>query len=158
MAPRGNLLSSARYPMHRLLFRSSAILVAVGLATIVVRGQTSLRLASRPNTVVWGELAIDRPAALEIRSGDTVVIDTISHQGSTQDEDPVTFLGKLGVARGEMLQDVLDFWASRPSRVRARAAPPPAASAPLCEPLAAPARGNMRLTRLAGLSKLGRSS
>jgi acetamidase/formamidase len=100
--------------MHR---RASIVLVLVAF-TVTATAQSPKRLASRPNTVVWGEFPIDRPPALEARSGDTVIIDTLSHQGATQDEDPVTFLGKLGVKRDEILQDVLDFWASRSSRPR----------------------------------------
>jgi acetamidase/formamidase len=55
---------------------------------------------------------------LTIRSGETVEVDTISHHGSTQDEDPVTFMARYGVAPGEILPDVRDFWASRPTRPR----------------------------------------
>jgi acetamidase/formamidase len=76
------------------------------------------RLPSRPETVVWGEIPIDRPPVLTIASGDTVAVDTLSHSGATQDEDPVTFLGARGVARGEVLQDAIDFWKSRPGRPR----------------------------------------
>jgi acetamidase/formamidase len=47
-----------------------------------------------------------------------VRIDTISHHGSTQAEDPVAFLGSFGVKPDEILQDVRDFWASRPGRPR----------------------------------------
>ena len=35
-----------------------------------------------------------------------------------QDEDPVTFLGKLGVQPNEVLPDAIDFWKSRPGRPR----------------------------------------
>ncbi len=55
---------------------------------------------------------------LTIRSGETVAIDTLSHQGAVQDEDPVTFLGKLGVRPNEVLPDAIDFWKSRPGRPR----------------------------------------
>ena len=41
-----------------------------------------------------------------------------SYQGATQDVDPVEFLGKLGVPRGEILQDAIDFWRSRAGRPR----------------------------------------
>src|SRR6188474_1792934 len=74
------------------------------------------RVPSRPETVIWGEIPIDRPAVVTINSGDTVVIDTLSHQGSTQDVEPVEFLTKLGAAKGEVLQDAIDFWKSRPGR------------------------------------------
>jgi acetamidase/formamidase len=73
---------------------------------------------SRPETTVWGEFPIDRPPALTVRSGDTVTIDTLTHAGSTQQAEPVEFLGELGVKRDEILQDMIDFWKTRPSRPR----------------------------------------
>ena len=76
------------------------------------------RVPARPETVTWGWFPIDRPPVLTIQSGDTVRIDTLSHAGATQDEEPETFLGALGVEPNEILQDVLDFWASRSGRPR----------------------------------------
>jgi acetamidase/formamidase len=73
---------------------------------------------SRPETVVWGELPIDRPPVITVRSGETVTIDTLSHQGAAQDTEPVAFLTALGVKRDEILQDVIDFWNSRDGRPR----------------------------------------
>jgi acetamidase/formamidase len=71
---------------------------------------------SRPETVAWGWIPIDNPPVLTIQSGQTVRIDTISHQGAMHDEDPVTVFGALGVKPEEILQDVNDFWSSRASR------------------------------------------
>jgi acetamidase/formamidase len=68
---------------------------------------------------VFGGLPIDRPPVLSIRSGQTVRIDTLSHQGATNTTlDPVTYLGHFGVKPTEVLQDVQDFWASIPSRAK----------------------------------------
>jgi acetamidase/formamidase len=75
-------------------------------------------LPSRPENVTWGWIPIDARPALTVKSGETVRIDTISHHGSTQDEDPVTFLPKFGVKPEEILPDVRDFWASRRDRPR----------------------------------------
>jgi acetamidase/formamidase len=75
-------------------------------------------LAAKPENVTWGWIPIDAKPALTIKSGETVRMDTISHQGATQAEDPVTFLGKLGVKPEEILRDARDFWASRASRPR----------------------------------------
>jgi acetamidase/formamidase len=75
-------------------------------------------LASRPENLTWGWIPIDKPPVLTIRSGQTVRIDTISHHGSTQEADPVKFLGSFGVKPNEVLQDVRDFWASRKGRPR----------------------------------------
>jgi acetamidase/formamidase len=75
-------------------------------------------LPSRPDNLSWGFIPTDKDSVLTIESGETVRIDTLSHHGSTQDQDPVEFLDNFGVQRNEILDDVIDFWASRPSRPR----------------------------------------
>ena len=75
-------------------------------------------VGSRPETVSWGWYPLDKAPVLTIQSGQTVRIDTLSHAGSTQDEEPVAYLSAMGVPREEMLQDMLDFWASREDRSR----------------------------------------
>ena len=73
---------------------------------------------SRPENLSWGWYPIDKEPVLTVRSGQTVRIDTLSHAGATQNENPVTYLTGLGVPREEILEDVLDFWASRDERPR----------------------------------------
>jgi acetamidase/formamidase len=74
---------------------------------------------ARPENVVWGGFPIDQPPVLTIDSGDIVRIDTISHSGATNGAaDPVTYFGQFGVQPAEVLQDVIDFWDSRPNRVQ----------------------------------------
>ncbi|HXV62472.1 MAG TPA: acetamidase/formamidase family protein [Vicinamibacteria bacterium] len=73
---------------------------------------------SRPENLTWGWYPIDKKPVLTLRSGETVRVDTLSHAGATQDENPVTYLTGLGVPRNEILQDVLDFWSSRDERPR----------------------------------------
>ena len=73
---------------------------------------------STPENVVWGWFPIDREPVLTVRSGDTVRVDTLSHAGATQAEDPERYLGQFGVAPEDVLQDVLDFWESRSGRPR----------------------------------------
>ncbi len=105
----------------KALFTSIAAL-AVGAALLpparaqVVAADHHLR--ATPENVSWGWFPIDKAPILTIASGETVRIDTISHHGSTQDEDPVTFLADFGVAPDEILDDVRTFWASRPDRPR----------------------------------------
>jgi acetamidase/formamidase len=97
--------------------RTSAVtLLVVVSATSAAFGQT--RVPSRPETVVWGEIPIDRPAIATVKSGATVTVDTLSHQGATQDTDPITHLTKLGVRPEDVLKDAIDFWHSRSSRPR----------------------------------------
>jgi amidase len=57
------------------------------------RDSQPAHVPSRPETTVWGEFPIDRTPAVTVQAGDVVRIDTLSHQGATQDEDPVTYLG-----------------------------------------------------------------
>jgi acetamidase/formamidase len=73
---------------------------------------------SRPEMVTWGSFPLDKKPVLTIQSGDTVRIDTLTHAGATQAEDPLVLLPSLGVGRSEILQDVIDFWASREGRPR----------------------------------------
>ena len=54
-----------------------------------------------------------------MQSGETVRVHTLTHVGAGQNEEPVAYLtGRLGIPRDEILQDVLDFWASRDERPR----------------------------------------
>ena len=56
--------------------------------------------AASPETVLWGRLpcAADAPV-LTIADGETVTIDTVSHEGILEDQgrDPVTYFGGHGV-------------------------------------------------------------
>src|ERR1043166_2395132 len=68
-------------------------------------------LRSTPDTVVWGYITADVPAALQIRSGQTVKIDTVSHQGLLGKEDPATFFATAGIPHEQVLQDAIDIHA-----------------------------------------------
>ena len=73
-------------------------------------------LRSTPENVVWGGFPIDRGPILTVESGETVHIDTISHSGATSALPPEDYFGTFGVGASDVLQDVKDFWASRPNR------------------------------------------
>lgn len=75
-------------------------------------------LPSSPEALNWGWFPIDKEPVLRIASGETVRVETLTHVGATQDEHPVEFLTGLGVPREEVLDDVIDFWASREGRPR----------------------------------------
>ena len=79
--------------------------------------------ASRPENIKWGWFPIDAPPVLTLKSGQTVRIDTLSQAGATQEEHPAAFLEPYGVGRDEILQDVLDFWASKADGARERRGP-----------------------------------
>jgi acetamidase/formamidase len=71
-------------------------------------------LASRPETIVWGYITADVPPALTIKSGQTVKIDTVSHQGLLGKEDPVAFFASAGIAKDQVLQDAIDIYKTVP--------------------------------------------
>ena len=114
-------------PYRRFLLAFSIVALAVALAPTQVnldatRTSGSSRghgrhfdwhVQARPENVTWGWLLVDKEPVVRIKSGDTVRIDTISHHGATQNDEPRAFLAPFGVAPEEVLQDVLDFWATR---------------------------------------------
>jgi len=72
-------------------------------------------LTSTPETVRWGWLpnAAATPC-LTVNSGDTVTIDTLSHEGILDDQgrDPVGFLGGYGIKAAEVTRDAKEIAAS----------------------------------------------
>src|SRR5207245_781659 len=58
---------------------------------------------SNSATVVWGYLPAGRPPVLTVRSGQTVKIDTVSHQGLLSGMDPVKFFGAAGISPHQVL-------------------------------------------------------
>lgn len=74
-------------------------------------------LASGPGTVLWGRLPsrADEPV-LTIASGDTVVIDTVSHEGILPDQgqDPAAFFAQHGVPAEAVLDDAIAIAAEAP--------------------------------------------
>ncbi|MXW36115.1 MAG: acetamidase [Acidobacteria bacterium] len=111
-------------PMHahkRSLFAAllAAGMVCVGAGPLHAQeADPDHVVRSTPENVVWGWYPIDRAPVLTIQSGDTVRIDTLSHAGTTQAEEPVEYLGQFGAAPDEVLQDVVDFWRTRADRPR----------------------------------------
>jgi acetamidase/formamidase len=77
---------------------------------------------STPETVVMGELPAGRKPVLTVQSGQTVRIDTISHQGLINGMDPVKFFGAAGIPGNEVLKDAVDVYpmvAKRPKEAGA---------------------------------------
>jgi acetamidase/formamidase len=72
-------------------------------------------LASTPQTVRWGWLPNANPSAcLTVASGETVTIDTVSHEGILPDQDrnPVGFLGNYRVTATDVLRDAKEIASS----------------------------------------------
>jgi acetamidase/formamidase len=79
-----------------------------------VGNKPDVSLRSTPDTVIWGYFSARVPPALRIKSGTTVRIDTMSHQGLVTKDDPVTFFGTAGIKPDEVLQDAKDIYAKVP--------------------------------------------
>jgi acetamidase/formamidase len=62
------------------------------------------------DTVVMGELPANRKPVITVQSGQTVRIDTISHQGLNSGMDPVKFFGTAGIPANEVLKDAMDVY------------------------------------------------
>ncbi|HVB47213.1 MAG TPA: acetamidase/formamidase family protein [Burkholderiales bacterium] len=76
-------------------------------------------LASTPATVRWGWLPTAETApVLTMRTGETVTIDTVSHEGILEDQgrDPLAFFKQFGVAPGSVLRDAVEIAASYAAR------------------------------------------
>src|SRR3954462_12544501 len=87
--------------------------IAAGCAS-VGRPRVDAHLRSTPETVVWGHLPAGRAPVLTVRPGQTVRIDTVSHQGLINGTDPVRFFGAAGIAPGEVLPDAVEIYAKTP--------------------------------------------
>lgn len=67
------------------------------------------RVASTPGNVIWGELfKPDSKPILRVKSGDRIVMQTVSHEGILPDQgDTIAFLTKAGVKKDKILPDQL---------------------------------------------------
>ncbi|WP_430784176.1 acetamidase/formamidase family protein [Actinoplanes sp. G11-F43] len=75
-----------------------------------IRGRHYLR--SRPDQVRWGYVpSTGSTPVLRMRSGETVTVDTVSHEGILEDQgrDPIAWFGARGVKRGDVLTDAVDI-------------------------------------------------
>ncbi|WP_229964722.1 MULTISPECIES: acetamidase/formamidase family protein [unclassified Arthrobacter] len=71
-----------------------------------------LYLASTPEEVLWGYVpAVHATPVARMKSGQTVTIDALSHEGILEDQgrDPLSFFGGHGVAADGVLQDAVDI-------------------------------------------------
>jgi acetamidase/formamidase len=69
------------------------------------------RVACGPETVHWGYLSGAVEPVLRVAPGDTVTIDTLSHEGILPDQgDPETFFGRFGIAKEAVLADLVGVY------------------------------------------------
>jgi acetamidase/formamidase len=78
--------------------------------------QADATLCSTPDTVLWGYIAANLPPALTIKSGQTVQVEALSHQGLTTNQAPVKFFAGYGIRPEEVLPDAIALYdqAKRP--------------------------------------------
>lgn len=90
----------------------SALVAAGAACTQVPRIQYDVgaHVPSTPQTVVWGHLPAGRQPVVRVQSGQTVSIDTVSHQGIINGTDPVKFFGAAGIRPDEVLPDAIEIY------------------------------------------------
>src|SRR5204862_1127438 len=88
---------------------AAAALLADGCSAITPT--VEVHVPSTPETVAWGELPDGRAPVARVRQGQTVSIDTVSHQGIINNMDPVKFFAAGGIAPQDVLQDARDIHA-----------------------------------------------
>src|SRR4051794_12594405 len=72
-------------------------------------------LSSTPETVSWGYVpSLHSRPVLRVRSGATVTVDTVSHEGLLEDQgrDPLASFGRHGIRANSVLQDAAALAAS----------------------------------------------
>jgi acetamidase/formamidase len=97
------------------------LLLTISLVVSDVGAQApaaDVTVLSTPQNLTWGDFPADKAPVARVRSGQVVRIHTITHAGATQDMEPVAFMAQDGIPREEILQDQIDFWASRAGRPR----------------------------------------
>lgn len=76
-------------------------------------------LPAEDSNIFWGRLPCRHDApVLHIEPGETVTVDTLSHEGILEDQgrDPVTYFGSHGVAEEHVLTDAISLAASEHPR------------------------------------------
>jgi acetamidase/formamidase len=88
------------------------LLTACAACTQMPRIQYSVdaHVPSTPQTIAWGHLPAGRQPVLRVRPGQTVAIDTVSHQGVNNGMDPIKFFAAGGVAANQVLPDALEIY------------------------------------------------
>jgi acetamidase/formamidase len=82
-------------------------------AGLVTRSATGVHLGCGPETVHWGYLSGAIEPVAFVRSGDTVTIDTVSHEGLMPDQAPPhDFFQRRGIAQEHLLADAAALYSA----------------------------------------------
>jgi acetamidase/formamidase len=90
-----------------LLAATACAAVAWAQPLVPEKTTPGLHVPSTPMTVTRGIITSDLPPVAHIKSGETVRIDTVSHQGLT--DDPVKFFAQAGIPASQVLKDAVDI-------------------------------------------------
>lgn len=81
--------------------------------------KVDVKVPSTPANTVLGGFPIDRPGIATVQPGQTVMIDTLTQSGITNEAvSPTDYFGKFGVQPSEIIPDMNAFWASLKGRPR----------------------------------------
>lgn len=69
-----------------------------------------VRIPSNPGTVVRGIIPANVPPIMRVQQGQSVTIDTLSHQGLNTGDDPVAFFARGGIKSEAVLKDAIDVY------------------------------------------------
>ncbi len=76
------------------------------------RPDGTLRIGSGPETVHWGYFSGASEPVAFVRPGDTVTVDTVSHEGLVADQGaPEAFFARYGIPREQVLADAVAIYA-----------------------------------------------
>lgn len=76
---------------------------------------------STPDSILWGYVpSVHDEPVLRMKSGETVTMDLVSHEGIMEDQgrDPVSYFGGKGIDEKNVLQDAVDIAAEYPGTER----------------------------------------
>ncbi len=100
-------------PSSSGLRSSGEVAQRAAAAGLVTRGPDgALHIGSGPETVHWGYLSGAADPIAFVRPGETVTIDTVSHEGLLADQGaPEEFFGRYGIPKEEVLADAATIYA-----------------------------------------------
>ncbi|GBG37726.1 acetamidase/formamidase family protein [Mycobacterium montefiorense] len=94
--------------------RTGAAASTLGVPRILQPGEGNLvanhYLQSTPDQVLWGYVPnVHAKPVLRMKSGETITIDTVSHEGILEDQgrNPVAYFGSNGVPQSDVLADAI---------------------------------------------------
>ena len=92
------------------LFACVAGITVPAVAQQKAPGSGDVRIPSTPETVIRGHIPAYLPPIMRVKPGQTVTIDTLSHQGINTGDDPIAFFARGGIPREQVLPELPDVY------------------------------------------------